>query len=232
MAESVVLERGKRAGNILLISSIINVVLNVISVIAETDPQDLAGELIASGVIYVIFFAILMILVRALKNDDIKETRHFYIMLLVISVIDLYFSLKNDSGGEALISILRTTTYILAIIALYKLGKPGKTCSLFASGISVFSLFLSVANGDFLFSDFIYSAFMIAYYILLGLYVEGKGTYVEEFVIVDQPEKTKEKPVEDHKPDYDELIKLKELMDNGVITPAEYEAKKKQILGL
>ena len=31
---------------------------------------------------------------------------------------------------------------------------------------------------------------------------------------------------------YDELYKLKELMENGVITPAEYEAKKKQILEL
>ncbi len=236
MPENIVRERGKRAGNVLLIGAIISVALSVIrsliDLFSEAGSEDTLYFLLDSIGGVVVFFVIFMLLVNALKDDRIKSTRTFSIVLCAVSALELYFAFSGRRAVNALLALSNTAVYALALIALYKLGKAGKICCYFASALSVVSLLLSFADEEFMLADFVLSAFMVIFYVFLGLYVESKGMPVEEPVIISPAAAPPVRAAGPGRGDYDELERLKELMDKGVITPGEYEAKKKQILGL
>ncbi len=233
MLENVVLERGKRAGNILLAQAIVGLVLNVLSLLSEADPSDLGASFFFTLIGGLISMALTFILINPLKQDRLKDIRTIYIILGCLSAVVLYFSYTGDSSSDAAYSLLAVVELVLVIIALYTLGKVGKIFCYCAAFVALFSVFMSFGDTEFAFSDFVYSVFSVVYYIFLGLYIESKGTNVEQYAATEAtPTRIiNEQPVY-HRNDYNELIQLKELMENGVITPAEYEAKKKQILGL
>ncbi len=233
MPENVVLERGKRAGNILLARTIVSFVLNVPSLLSEADPSNLGASFIFTLIGGLILIALTFILINPLKQDRLKDIRTIYIVLGCLSAVGLYFSYTDGSSPDAAYSLLATAELVLVIISLYTLGKTGKVFCYCAAIVSLFSVFMSFSDTEFAFADFVSSVFSVVYYVFLGLYIESKGTNVEPYTVteVTQPRITDEQPVY-HRNDYDGLIQLKELMESGVITPAEYEAKKKQILGL
>lgn len=233
MLENNVLERGKRAGNILLAQAIVGLVLDVLSLLSEADLSDLGASFIFTVIGGLISIALTFILINPLKQDRLKDIRTIYIILGCLSAVVLYFSFIGDSSLDAANSLLTVAELVLVIIALYNLGKVGKIFCYCAAFIALFSVFMSFGETEFAFSDFVYSVFSVVYYVFLGLYIESKGTKDERYTVTEatQVRMINEQPGY-HRSDYDELVQLKELMENGVITPAEYEAKKKQILGL
>lgn len=231
--ENVVLERGKRAGNILLVQTLVNAGLTVMSVLTDGNSSDYGSDLIVAAIASLINIAISFILISPLKHDRLKDIRIIYIILCCISVAGLYSYFKNDSLMMVFISLLGVFINVLVIIAMYNLGATGKICCYVAAGLSLVSAFLSFTDSEFFFPDLVDSVFSFVYFIFLGLYIESKGIKVEPQKIVEEtPEKVYVELPNNHRNNYDDLIKLKELMDAGVITPAEYDAKKKQILGL
>ena len=297
MDENIVIQRGKKAGNVLLIQTCVIVVLYILTIVGDSNSSDIQSDLIVAAILGIIGILFSFILIKPLRRDDLKEIRGIYIFLGVISVLGLYSSVQDNTLLAGIIGVL---PYALVIIALYHLGKDGKICCFFAAGISLISAFLPATNPEFDFATFVASVLSCVYYIFLGLYIESKGMQIEEnptsegtdphiyycntcgsvysgynqkerlcpdcatelietSITVDEwhklgdPQKNTLKQAfangerlessvskntnNDEQSDrsmskYDELYKLKELMENGVITPAEYEAKKKQILEL
>ncbi len=231
MAENISLKRGKRAGNMLLAEMLVYLALYCL---VDSDLSDLgiAGLIVAliGGGIGVLFS---LILVMPLRNDNLKGVRGVYIFLGCISLVGLYFSLKSDSVLDKTIGVLSAAAMALVIIALYKPGDAGKNYCYFAAFLSLISALASIESDEFALHDFINSMLHTIYIVFLGLYIESKGKSLEQQPITeDASESPSEEQIDNPKTDYDELIKLKELMDKGVITPEEYDAKKKQILGL
>lgn len=230
MSQEIVLQRGKRAGNILLIQAIVYVVFAFLEIIREEGFKDAFSELIGSGFFLIIYFAIVMFLVDGLKRDQIKRIRVFYIILASLYVLVLYSYLTDKSMDGTIGVVLSAASFVLVIIALYKFGKSGKICCYAAAGFRVLSLFFSFGSEDFSLADFASGIVTAVFFVFLGLYVESKAFYDED-AAVEPPQRMPPAP-EPTRDSYEELIRLKDLMDRGVITPAEYEAKKKQILGL
>lgn len=297
MEDTIALQRGKRAGNVLLAQVIVGVVLYTLRVMADSGFSFVGADLISGFVIGFFAIAITGILVIPLKEDNIKAVRIIYIILCALSVFGLYYSSEGSTFSEGLFS---TIPSVLVLIAVFNLGNGGKVCCFIASAITIFSVFLTPADSEFGFEDYVLCVFSCVYYIFLGLYIESKGMQgeenstsqetnshiyycsncgsvysgynqkerlcpdcatelietsitVEEWRKLGDPQKNILKQAfangerlessvskntnNDEQSDrsmskYDELYKLKELMENGVITPAEYEAKKKQILEL
>ncbi len=297
MEENIALQRGKKAGNVLLIQTCVGVVLDILTVVGNSNSSDIQSDLIAAAILGIISILLSFILIKPLRRDNLKEIRLIYIIVGVISVLGVYSAIQTDSFISGIIDVVK---YILVIIALYNLGDLGKICCFFAAGISLISAFLPATNPEFDFAYIVASVLSCVYYIFLGMYIESKGMQggenstteetnshiyycnncgsvysgysqkerlcpdcatelietsitVEEWRKLGEPQKNILKqafangerlayPVSNNRNNdeesdrslskYDELYKLKELMENGVITPAEYEAKKKQILEL
>ncbi len=216
-------KRGNRAGNILIARVLVTTVLSLLSELISK-PEDVQKILLTVAGKFLITIIIADILAMALKKDNLKQAKIFYIVFSALYVVNLYFI--RNVYDSILPGLLTAAVIVLGLISLYKLGTTGKYCCYAASGLTAVTLVLSVFMTETTFVDYIHLMFDAVFYVLLGFYVEAKGTYVEEYTI-EMPQET---TPEQNK--YDELTTLKKLMDNGVITPAEYEAKKKQILGL
>jgi hypothetical protein len=297
MDENIVIQRGKKAGNILLVQVIVGVVLYTLRVMADNNFSFVGTDLISGFIIGFFAIGITGILVIPLKENNIKAVRIIYIILCALSVFGLYFSSEDSSFTEGIISIIPS---VLVLIAVFNLGNGGKVCCFIASAITFLSVFLTPADPEFGFEGYVLCVLSCVYYIFLGLYIESKGMQIEEnptseetdphiyycnscgsvysgysqierlcpdcatelietSITVEEwrklgdPQKNNLKqafangerlayPVNNNRnideqsdrnlSKYDELYKLKELMENGVITPSEYEAKKKQILEL
>lgn len=235
MPQEIVLQRGRRAGNILLIQAIVFVVLAFFETILEADFKVAFPDLFGSLSVLGIYFGILMIPISGLKDDRIKRIRVFYIVL--VSVLSSLMSLIIVLGLsiEAIIEtipegLIGTAIYVLILIGLYKLGKTGKICCYIASGLGVLALFFSSRSEDFSFARFVSEIILVVFHVFLGLYVESKGVYTEEFIIEAPASGPSDEQSGSQSNKYEEIERLKELMNSGVITPAEYEEKKKQIL--
>ena len=236
MRNSITLERGRRAGNILLAQTLVSAALSVLMVLTVGDSIDLGSALIGASIAALFNIAINFILISPLKKDKLNSIRAIYIILCCLSVAFLYFNYVEGASDEGVFSLLGVSVNVIVVIALYLLGPVGKVCCFIAAGLSLVSAVLPIINSDFYFPDIIDALFSVVYYVFLGAYVESKKPGAEEEEEADAEEEetevsNDEQPNKSGK-DYDDLIKLKELMDKGVITPAEYQAKKKQILGL
>ncbi len=232
MAENIALERGKRAGNILLAKVLVGLALSILSIFGEGDPSDYGLYFVIAIIGGGITIAISFILISPLKNDDLPAIKTIYIILGCIEVVLLYFSVSYDPSLGMVSTFLGVAVCVLVIIALYTPGKAGKICCFFASGLSFVLALLSLEDSDLAFSDFVSSVFSAVYYVFLGLYIESKGSNSDEHPATATSMRKPGEQSNYQRNDYEDLIKLRELMENGVITPAEYEAKKKQILGL
>ena len=232
MTESIARERGKRAGNILLAQVLVSLALNILSIFGEGDPSDYGSYFVFALIGGGIAIAISFILISPLKNDNLPTIRTIYIILGCIEVALLYFSVSDDPSYDMISAFLGVAVCVLVIIALYTPGKAGKICCFFASGLSLVLALLSLADSNLAFSDFVSSIFSAVYYVFLGLYIESKGSYADEHPATATSMRIPGEQSNIQRNDYEDLVKLRDLMENGVITPAEYEAKKKQILGL
>ena len=238
MDENIALERGKRAGNMFLVRMLVNLTLGLFSFLLENSFSDfdqtaLIGLIIGGAIVLAIVLAIYFVLIKPLKTDNLDKIRAIYVLLGCLSLIVLFFALKSDSSVEIINGVLSAFISALLIVALFKPGHIGKICCYFAASVSVISLLTSIGSEGFAFRDYLDFILYAVYIVYLGLYIESKGPsakkqIIEEDASISQSEERTAKP----KSDYDDLIKLKDLMDKGVITPEEYEIKKKQILGL
>ena len=129
MDENIVIQRGKKAGNVLLLQTCVIVVLYILTIVGDSNSSDIQSDLIVAAILGIIGILFSFILIKPLRRDDLKEIRGIYIFLGVISVLGLYSSVQDNTLLAGIIGVL---PYALVIIALYHLGKDGKICCFFA----------------------------------------------------------------------------------------------------
>ncbi len=233
MTKDMVLERGRRAGNVLFAKVLVSMGLVALDILSNENTSDIKEQFFMFAIGVVVSIAVHSILISPLKKDRIGDIRAIYVFLACITVIGLYFTSKDNSSIIATDGILQLAIYGLVIISLYSVGKTGKNFCYCAAILEAISAFIIFSDTEFSFYDFLNSVFSVVYYVFLGLYVESKGIYIEEEKERErEAARVSDEQVYYYRNDYDDLIKLKELMEAGAITPAEYEEKKKQILGI
>ncbi len=234
MPKSVVLERAKRAANVLLIQAIVCAFIGIMENLSAK-PESVY-DILSSLVAPLIGFALMFILIDPLKRDKIESVRIIYALIAALYAIGLVIAFLANDSSLIVLGLIDTALYVVVLIALYHFGNSGKVVCYLAAGLSLMYLAVSFSIGDFIVSDLVSFGFSAVFYVFLGQYIESKGQYVEE-VIIEKPTAVQQvrtigSQQEAQTDKYAELERLKELMDKGVITPAEYEEKKKQILGL
>ena len=232
MDENRSLVYGRRAGNVLLVKIIVVLILYFLATLLD-DPSiasgaDLIGMLIVFGIVIVLSF----ILIGPLKMDRLRGIRTVYILLACFSLLTLFFSFSPDYSSYSASEIMKSVIFILAAIGLFALGTTGGVLCFIAAGVAAIRVFVVLSEPGLTFPDLVASVFDVVFYIFLGLYVKSKGGPEPTPAEADAPPRETYGQPDSGGNGYDELVRLKQLMDSGVITPAEYEAKKKQILGL
>lgn len=234
MSQNISLERGKRAGNMLLAQTLVTLILGAIIILTDGTYSSFWECIIAVIIGGAIEFGFSFIIISPLKKDKIETIRKIYVFFGSVLFFSCIFTfLINEDAIEFNTDLVALLEVVLIIIALHNLGKTGKILCNVTAGVSLGSTLFSLSTSGFSLLEslgpIIVAIMHAAYLVYLGLYIESKGVAIEK--CSELLEKTEEQ-INNGKVDYDELIKLKELSDKGVITPEEYDKKKKQILGL
>ena len=97
MDENIVIQRGKKAGNVLLLQTCVIVVLYILTIVGDSNSSDIQSDLIVAAILGIIGILFSFILIKPLRRDDLKEIRGIYIFLGVISVLGLYSSVQDNT---------------------------------------------------------------------------------------------------------------------------------------
>ena len=170
MRNSITLERGRRAGNILLAQTLVSAALSVLMVLTDGASTDDGSVLLGALLAALLDIAIHFILISPLKKDKLNSVRVIYIILCCLSVAVLSVSYKEGTSDTGVFDWLGVSINIIVVIALYLLGPVGKICCFIAAGLSLVSAVLSI-NSDFFFPRVIDASFSVVYYVFLGAYV-------------------------------------------------------------
>ncbi len=188
MAEDIVLKRGKRAANVLLIKIVICAVCVFIENLgfALKPGADPIAAVVDSLIAPVLAVAITFLLIVPLKRDRVKAVRTIYIILIVIGVIEICKAFIAFDDEMLLKGPIDTASSVFVLIALYNFGKKGKIYCYVASGFSVLLALLYFITPDPAFSEFVIPASSAVFYVFFGQYVESKGMPAE-YPVIESP---------------------------------------------
>lgn len=142
---------------------------------------------------------------------------NYYVYLFIISLLFI-------AVGVILLIAFRKFEFVLTDKRVYGIARFGKRVDIPINQIS--SVSMSVLNTLSVAS----SSGMIAFSFMQNKYEVHKA--ISQIIMQKQDAQSYVTVKNNSQSEADELKKYKELLDSGTITPEEFEAKKKQILGL
>ena len=182
------------------------------------------------NIITIILWVINIFFAVSLFIDNIQMARIARILLIVSPVITVILSLSHFNS--LLASLCSLASAVLLLLAFLRLGKQGQLFCFIALGLSVASQLTYAINSG-------YFGGMYSLVSILGY----ASTAVLSFYVLEKPKAPSASPIPqsssptaavsvDTRSDIEKLTALKGLLDKGIISQEEFDAKKKQLLGM